>query len=141
LWNESFSSAPQLKRDSLDGCAEDLSVTYELRLADTTLGSSELEHVDAGMGVAHGRFHPTAAYSLVQPVFRMFAEAEGMSSADSSNASLLARFYEARDALRLTIHGPRGLLKSSSLLVRDYSVEAGPDALELEVRVEDLSSL
>lgn len=40
-----------------------------------TVGTSELEHVDNGMGVAHGAFHPTPAYSAIRSAVVSAAEA------------------------------------------------------------------
>ena len=39
---------------------------FEIKLDNQTIGFSELEGGDAAMGVAFGRFVPTAAYSLIQ---------------------------------------------------------------------------
>ena len=40
---------------------------FEVKLGNEIVGFSELEGGDAPMGVAFGRFLPTAAYSSIQP--------------------------------------------------------------------------
>jgi hypothetical protein len=102
------------------------------------IGHSELTERDAGMGVAMGAFHPTPEYARVQQVFRLFAEANPETSAEATDEEKLSRYYAARDALELQLAEPSGrLIRTDTIHIADYSVEAGPDALEVEVTLSD----
>jgi hypothetical protein len=90
------------------------------------------------MGVAVGVFYPAPDYSRVQAVFRLFAEATPETSASATDGEKLARYYAARDALGLQLAEPTGrLLRTDTIHIADYSVEAGPDAMEVEVVLSD----
>jgi hypothetical protein len=112
---------------------------HTLRLHDTVVGYSELEHIDPGTGRAWGSFRPDLGYEIVQPVFQLFAIAipRGGSKSTKDDA-LLERYYKARDALRLDLcdaHG-RGI-RTSAIHIADYTIEEGSDALELDVLISD----
>lgn len=108
---------------------------FELRLGHSVLGFSDLEHRDPGMGAAFGRFRPTDGYEQVAPLFRQIAAREPTARSAQEPASgdaELRALFAARDALGLTLHGPSGQVPTQCLFVRDYSADAGPDAIELE---------
>jgi hypothetical protein len=103
------------------------------------VGHSELENADASIGRAWGAFRPGLGYELVQPVFRLFAQAvpKGESSRDGE---LLERYYNARDALGLELQDAAGRrIDASAIHIADYTVEEGTGALELDVLIKDES--
>jgi hypothetical protein len=113
---------------------------YVIQCAGMVLGHSELLERDESMGVALGAFHPAPDYSRVQAVFRLFAEATPETSAQATDEEKLARYYAARDALGLQLAEPSGrVIRTGTIHISDYSVEAGPDAMEVEVMLDDPS--
>lgn len=48
---------------------------FVVLFAGEPVGTSELEHVDDGMGVAHGSFHPSPAYDAIRSTIVSAAEA------------------------------------------------------------------
>ena len=102
-----------------------------------TIGWSSLDVQDAAMGTAHGTFRPGPGYDLVQPIFRLFTEAEGNIASASRDETKLARYYAARDRLGLTLHDPDGgVIPVRFIHIVDYTEEEGPAALELQVAVD-----
>jgi hypothetical protein len=110
---------------------------HTLRLHGVIVGHSELEHVDPDIGRAWGAFRPGLGYELVQPVFRLFAQAVPQDGS-SKDESLLERYYSARDALRIELQDANGrAIRTSAIHIADYTVEAGSDAIELDVLISD----
>jgi hypothetical protein len=104
------------------------------------LGHSELLERDEGMGIACGRFHAAADYARVQQIFRLFAEATPETSASPTDEEKLARYYAGRDALGLTLLDSVGReIYTDSIHIADYTVEEGPEALEVEIVLRDPS--
>jgi hypothetical protein len=111
---------------------------YVIQGAGIVLGHSELLERDESMGVAMGAFYPAPDYSRVQAVFRLFAEATPETSAHATDEERLARYYAARDALGLQLVEPTGrIVRTDTIHIADYSVEGGPDAIEVEVALRD----
>src|SRR5712671_5270157 len=109
---------------------------YSVEAAGLTLGHSELLERDEGMGVAAGAFVPGPDYAKVQHIFRLFTESNAESSADSTDEETLARYYAARDALGLRLLDPSGREVGTTWIhIVDYSVELGPEALEIDVTI------
>jgi hypothetical protein len=110
---------------------------HTLRLHGVIVGHSELEHVDPDVRRAWGVFRPGLGYELVQPVFRLFAQAVPHDGSAKDNA-LLERYYKARDALRFELQDANGrAIRTSAIHIADYTVEAGTGALELDVLISD----
>jgi hypothetical protein len=112
-------------------------VKHTLKLHGIIVGHSELEHCERGVGRAWGAFRPGLGYDLVQPVFRLFAQAV---AADGSHqdAVKLERYYKARDALNLELTDETGAkIPASTIHIADYSVEDGPSAIRLDVLIAD----
>lgn len=85
-------------------------------------------------GRAVGEFRPGLGYQLVQPVFRLFAQA--VSPDGSIDQAKLARYYKARDALKLELQNANGIrIPTSTIHIADYSVEG--DGIELDVLIAD----
>jgi hypothetical protein len=114
---------------------------YQILCDGEIIGSSNLEERDPSLGVASGRFEPTAAYARVQPVFRLFiaARADGESEADPVQ---LEAYEAARAPHVLTVKDERGKpLETSGIAVLDFSAELpaaataaeAADAYEVEV--------
>ena len=112
--------------------------TFTVRMRGVTLGWADLALIDHGMGVVGGSFRPGIGYPLVQPVFRLYAEAIGETSAVPTDDGKLRRFYAARERLALTVHAPDGtLLPAEQVQIYDFTEESGPGALTLEVFLAD----
>lgn len=107
-----------------------------------TVGWTSLERPDATAGVARGAFRPGPGYELVEPVFRLFAEAQGETPAHPTDESKLARYRAARDRLGLALHAPDGaLVPTTGIHVADFRAERGAEAIEIEVGVADAAAL
>lgn len=89
---------------------------FEVFAGSVCIGHSWLEHGDAPIGVAAGRFVPAPDYAAVQPA--VLASAEG-----------------APLALALRVLAPDGsqLAGDGSVQIVDYSPELGDDAIEVHV--------
>lgn len=110
---------------------------HTLKLHGVIIGSSELEHVEPDLGRAWGEFRPGLGYEMVQPVFRLFAQAVPRDGA-AKDKEKLDRYYKARDALRLELEDTMGqVIRTSTVHIADYSVEEGENALELDVLISD----
>lgn len=111
---------------------------HTLKLHGVLVGHSQLEEVDPVDRRVWGRFHPGLGYELVQPVFRLFAEATPMPGGEPLDQVKLARYQAARDALGLQLFDDTGrAIETSVIHIADYSVERGPGAISLDVLVTD----
>jgi hypothetical protein len=109
---------------------------HTVRLHGVIVGHSELEHVDREVGRAWGAFRPGLGYELVQPVFRLFAQA--VPREGTKDTALLERYYAARDALNLELVDANGTaIRTSAIHIADYTIEEGPSAISLDVLVKD----
>lgn len=111
---------------------------HTIRLHGVTVGWSELEHADPAAGRARGHFRPGLGYDLVQPVFRLYAEAVPR---DGERDDIkLRRYYKARDALGLELVDDTGaIVPTSAIHIADYAAEEGDAARELDVLIADES--
>lgn len=110
---------------------------HTVRLKGVIVGHSELEHTERGIGRAWGAFRPGLGYELVQPVFRLFARAVPHDGSSRDDA-MLARYHDARDSLELQLEDANGKrIRSSTIHIADYTVEAGDKAIELDVLISD----
>src|SRR5438045_2750138 len=110
---------------------------HTVLLHGVIVGHSDLVNADAGSGRAWGQFRPGLGYELVQPIFRLFAQAVPRDGTDRDQAKL-ERYYAARDALKLVLEiEDRVPVSTSSIHIADYSVEEGPSAIELDVLIRD----
>ena len=108
---------------------------HTLKLNGVTLGYSDLEHTDRFVGRAWGRFRPGMGYDLVQPIFRLFAEAQPKKG--PKDEEKLARYYKARDALPLQLVDDDGAaIATSTIHIADYTVER-EKTLDLDVLIQD----
>ena len=110
---------------------------HTLKLHGVIVGHSELEHAEPNAGRAWGAFRPGLGYELVQPVFRLYAQAVPRNDAPRDQ-SMLDRYYKARDALKLELQDASGtVIPTSAIHIADYSVEDGPKAIALDVLISD----
>jgi hypothetical protein len=108
---------------------------HTLKLHGIVIGWSELEQIEPELGRARGRFRPGLGYELVQPVFRLYAEAVPRSEAPRDQAKL-ERYYKSRDALQFELVDPAGRrIPTSTVHIVDYSTEDGE--CELDVLIAD----
>jgi hypothetical protein len=113
-------------------------VKYRIEAHGRVIGHSDLEHSDPGMGVLEGRFYPEAGYAAVREVFRIFGRAMPMTSAETTDEGEVARYYRERDELDLMLIDQEGHSISTSWIhIHDYEPEAGPDAMQVEVSIDD----
>src|SRR5262249_27043627 len=109
---------------------------HTVRLHGVIVGHSDLEHAEPEVGRAWGRFRPGLGYELVQPVFRLYAQAVPRDG--TQDKTLLERYYRARDALALELVDAGGhAIKTSAIHIADYTIEEGPSAIALDVLVSD----
>jgi hypothetical protein len=110
---------------------------HTVRLHGVVVGSSELEHAEPDLGRAWGALRPGLGYEMVQPVFRLFAQAVPRDGS-AKNKEMLERYYKARDALQLQLEDTDGrIIHTSAVHIADYTVEEGESALELDVLISD----
>ena len=110
---------------------------HTVRLHGVIVGHSDLENVEPGLGRAWGVFRPAVGYELVQPVFRLFAQA-APHDGSARNSAGLARYYKARDALNLELlDGSGRTLRTSAIHIVDYSPESGGAPIQLDVLIKD----
>jgi hypothetical protein len=111
---------------------------HTLRLNDIIVGHSELEHAEPELGRARGAFRPGLGYDLVQPIFRLFAEAVPPAHAERRDEQKLQRYYKARERLPLELRDASGRhIATTAIHIVDYRAELGNDALELDVLISD----
>lgn len=116
----------------------DRAPTFTVRMRGVTVGWSSLEHLDDGMGVAHGAFRPADGYDLVEPIFRLYAEAVGDPPREPADEAKLARYFAARDRLGLTLHAPNGSVVPTGWIdIHDFRPEGGDDAIEIMAQLLD----
>jgi hypothetical protein len=112
-------------------------VRHTLKLHGVIVGHSDLEHAEPSAGRAWGAFRPGLGYELIQPVFRLFAQAVPRGAATRDQA-MLDRYYKARDALKLELQdGSGAVIPTSAIHIADYSVEEGASAIALDVLISD----
>lgn len=110
---------------------------HTVRLHGVIVGHSELENVEPELGRAWGRLRPGVGYELVQPVFRLFAQAVPRDGA-AKDQSMLERYYQSRDALSLELIDASGrAIRTSAIHIADYTIEEGSEALELDVLISE----
>jgi len=112
---------------------------HTVKLHGIAIGYSDLEDVDPALGRARGAFRPAVGYDLVQPVFRLFAEAVPSRGGDVTDIVKLDRYHKSRDALDLSLEDDSGRqIRTSAIHIADYSDRRG-GAMELEVLIADLT--
>lgn len=110
---------------------------HTLKLHGVVVGWSELEEIEPDLGRARGRFRPGIGYELVQPVFRLFADAVPRAEPDARDETKLARYYRSRDALALELFDFTGRrIPTSTIHIADYTHD-GVATPELDVLIAD----
>lgn len=108
--------------------------------AGTRLGTSNLEHLDHGMGVASGGFSPEPGYASVSRVFRKYGDAHGDDG--TLDQPLLERLWQERDALGLRVVAPDGSdLLVAWVMIYDFGEEAGKDGYRIDVCLESQTDI
>ena len=111
---------------------------HTLKLHGVVVGWSDLERIEPDLGRARGRFRPGVGYELVQPVFRLYAEAVPRAETAERDEAKLARYYRSRDALKLELVDPAGrVIPTSAIHIADYRSDDGGDC-ELDVLIADV---
>jgi hypothetical protein len=111
---------------------------HTVKMHGVIIGHSELEEQDATERRAWGRFRPGLGYDLVQPIFRLYAEAVPMPGGEPRDREKLDRYHAARDKLGLVLVDATGRqLDATAIHIADYTAEQGRDALELTVLIGD----
>lgn len=110
---------------------------HTVRLNGVTVGHSELEHTDRGVRRAWGAFRPGMGYDLVEPIFRLYAEAVPQDGGARDSAKL-ARYHSARDALGLELVDAAGQpIRTTTIHIADYTWGADGGTIELDVLISD----
>src|SRR6478672_41118 len=108
---------------------------HTLKLHGVVVGWSDLERIEPDLGRAHGRFRPGVGYELVQPVFRLFAEAVPREDSARRDEAKLARYYKSRDALGLELVDAAGrVIPTTTIHIADYTNNGTGDC-ELDVLI------
>ena len=89
---------------------------FTVKLAGHIIGFSELEQGDAPMGVAFGKFIPTAAYGAIQP-YCLVKQGE----------------YSGVTGLTAEMEGGEQIECSGGVHIMDFSSELGEPAIEVHV--------
>jgi hypothetical protein len=111
---------------------------HTLKVHGVVVGWSDLERIEPDLGRARGRFRPGIGYELVQPVFRLFAEAVPRGTSDNRDEAKLARYYKSRDALQLELVDASGhLIPTTTIHIADYMSDGMGDC-ELDVLIADV---
>jgi hypothetical protein len=110
---------------------------HTIKLHGIAIGYSELEDIDPALGRARGTFRPGVGYDLVQPVFRLYADAVPSPGAAVASQEKLERYYKSRDALGLQLEDDTGrIVTTSAIHIEDYSDRRG-GGIHVEVLVSD----
>ena len=110
---------------------------HTVLLHDVAVGYSDLEDVDPALGRARGKFRPAVGYDLVQPVFKLFAEAVPSPGAEVADQEKLDRYHRSRDALGLSLEDDAGRTVSTTAIhISDYSDRQG-GSIDIEVLISD----
>jgi hypothetical protein len=110
---------------------------HTVKLHGVVVGWSELEHIEPELGRARGHFRPGIGYDLVQPVFRLFAEAVPRADGAQRDEAKLARYHQSRDALALELVDQSGRrIPTSAIHIADYASDGSADR-ELDVLISD----
>lgn len=111
---------------------------HTLKLHGVVVGWSDLERIEPDLGRARGRFRPGIGYELVQPVFRLFAEAVPRDESARRDEVKLARYYKSRDALQLELVDAEGApIPTTTIHIADYTSNGTGDC-ELDVLIADV---
>jgi hypothetical protein len=109
---------------------------HTLKLHGVVVGWSDLEKIEVGLGRAHGVFRPGVGYELVEPIFRLFAQAVPRDGARDEGK--LARYHKSRDALELELFDDAGeRITTSAIHILDYTSAESGAPLELDVLISD----
>jgi hypothetical protein len=97
-----------------------------------------LERLDPENGFARGAFEPASGYQLVQDVFGLYTEAVPETPGGVVDAEKLARYYKARDALRLALlDAKERAVPGTTIHIYPSGDDQSDEAFELEVHIAD----
>lgn len=112
---------------------------HTVKFHGVVVGWSDLEQIEPDLGRAHGRFRPGLGYELVQPIFRLYAEAVPRADDAERDEAKLERYYKSRDALKLELVDATGrVIPTSAIHIVDYRGDDMGDC-ELDVLIADAS--
>lgn len=110
---------------------------HTIKLQGIVVGYSELEDVDAALGIARGKFRPGVGYDLVQPIFRLYSDAVPAADGVVADEEKLARYHKSRDALALVLEDDAGrAVTTSAIHISDYSHQP-KGTIDVEVLISD----
>jgi hypothetical protein len=113
-------------------------MTYTVKLHGVAVGRSTLERLDPENGFARGAFEPASGYQLVQDVFGLYTEAVPETPGGVVDAEKLARYYKARDALRLAlVDAKERAVPGTTIHIYPSTKSKSNEAFELEVHISD----
>lgn len=110
---------------------------HTVLLKGIAIGYSDLEDLEPALGRARGKFRPGVGYDLVQPVFKLFAEAVPPPGSEVVDAEKLERYYKSRDALGLSLEDDTGrAIRTTAIHISDYRKRWG-GSIGIEVLISD----
>ena len=107
-------------------------MSFTLSMSGVIVGRTELENRDARRRVASGVFRPGLGYDLAEPVFGLYAAANGEPNA-------VGRYRKAMEALNLQLTDSSGrMVPIRALNVRRETTSVPRDAgLVIEIETDD----
>ena len=110
---------------------------HTVLLNDVVVGYSDLEEVDPALGRARGMFRPGVGYDLVQPIFRLYAEAIPTPGGDVVDQQKLDRYHRSREKLGLRLQDDGGReIRTTAIHIIDHS-DRPEGKIEVEVLIAD----
>ena len=107
--------------------------TYQVIYGGHAIGTSRLEQRYVDVAIAAGDFVPLPAYEAVRGIFLLFTEAHD-DHGHLMDEAKLARYYQARDALQLTLETAQGQTIPTHWI---HIVDWGDLGREIEVQITD----
>ncbi len=112
------------------------STMYYMMCRGEPIGRSKLEKRDRAMAVAFGDFEPLPAYDSVRYVFQLFIQAipDNSRHEQHTDEQKLAQYYQARDALQLSLQDADGRFIPTSFI---HIVDFDDLGREVESQITD----
>lgn len=114
---------------------------FEIRCNEKTIGHSNLEGMDFGMGILHGEFSLSPGYEEFRPIFQLFGEASPDTAHNKAGDSEKLDAFRAQvSTLDLQIwHTSGRMMPTSHIHIYDFSADLGLDT-ECQIEVQILET-
>lgn len=112
-------------------------MAYRVMHAGRAIGWSPLSGRDAERKLAYGDFTPSDAYQRVRPIFETYVRAMRQ-HAEDERLELLRAYYQARDALNLTLETEDGtIVRTAAIDIIDLRELTATEDMEIEAQITD----